>query len=284
MSSSNTLEKSPAVGLRSSDVGSPGGDPERRVPRRDETRDRTRDLISRLDGATPAERLAIRDEVVTSHLWVAAGLARRYGSGSEVEDLVQVARIGLVEAFDRFEPQQAAYASFAWITAAGLVRRHLRDHGWSVRPPRSLQESASTLRKAVPELTQVLGRTPSTADVADDLGWTHDEVRQARLANQGLSATSIDALLGDGWVPVESADWDAVEVRVLLERAVRTLSDDERELLRLRFVDELTQAQIAVVLGINQMGVSRRLSRLMQKLRDQIGDLDEPNRLVGALG
>lgn len=248
-----------------------------------ETRDRTHELMDRLAGATPVERSAIREEVVTSHLWVAASLARRYGPQSEFDDLVQVARVGLVEAFDRFEPGRTSYANFAWVTAAGVIRRHLRDQGWWVRPPRSLQESANKVRRAMPELAQDLGRDPSTADLAEHLGWTPTAVRDARLASQGLRATSIEALVGDSWVPEQPPEWDAAEVRVVVRRAVRTLSDDERELLRLRFVDELPQAQIGAVLGMNQMQVSRRLSLLMGKLRAVIGDLDgEPDRLVGA--
>lgn len=242
---------------------------------RGETRDRTRDLMSNLPHASPAERAAIREEVVTLHLWLAASVARRYGPQSEFDDLVQVARIGLVEAFDRFDPDQSSYSTFAWVTVTGLLRRYLRDLGWSVRPPRSLQVSANRLRRVMPELTQDLGRTPSTADAADHLGWTHGAVREAELAGQGLSATSLDALVGDGWVPEQPPEWDGVETRVLLERAVRALSEDERRLLQLRFLDELSQAQIAVTLGINQMGVSRRLARLMGKLRAEIGDLEE---------
>ena len=247
---------------------------DRAWPDRRETRDRTRDLISNLPHASPAERAAIREEVVTLHLWLAASVARRYGPQSEFEDLVQVARIGLVEAFDRFDPDQSTYSTFAWVTVTGLLRRYLRDLGWSVRPPRSLQISANRLRQAIPELTQDLGRTPSTADAAEHLGWTPSEVRDAELAERGLSATSIDTLVGDGWVPEQPPEWDAVETRMLLGRAVGALADDERQLLRLRFLDELSQAQIGVALGINQMGVSRRLSRLMHKLRTEIGDLD----------
>ena len=243
---------------------------------RDETRNRTRDLISNLTGATPSERLAIREEVVTLHLWLAAKVARRYGPRSEFEDLVQVARIGLVEAFDRFDPGQTTYSTFAWLTVTGVLRRYLRDLGWSVRPPRSLQESANKLRKAIPELTQDLGRTPSTSDTAEHLGWTSTAVRDAHLAGQGLRATSIEALVGDGWVPQQESESDRTETRVLLERALRTLSDDERQLLQLRFLEELSQSQIGAALGINQMAVSRRLARLMRKLRTEIGELDAP--------
>lgn len=152
----------------------------------DEMQERTRALISDLTSATVAERLAIREEVVILNLSLANAAARRYGPPSEFDDLVQIARCGLVEAFDRFDPEQSSYATFAWITMVGLLRRHLRDHGWSIRPPRSLQESANKLRKVMPELTQDLGRTPRAVDAAERLGWTLDAVHEARLANQGM--------------------------------------------------------------------------------------------------
>ena len=218
------------------------------------------------------------------HLWLAASVARRYGLPSEFDDLVQVARIGLIEAFDRYDPEQTTYSNFAWVTMTGLLRRYLRDLGWSVRPPRALQESANRLRKVVPELTQDLGRTPSTADTAEHLGWTLSAVRDARLADRALSATSIEALVGDSWAPEQPAEWNSIETHVLLQRALPILTYDERVLLRLRFLDELSQAQIGALLGINQMGVSRRLVRLLRKLRDEIGDLDESTRLAGAAG
>ena len=270
----NSLSVAPSVDL--DDPSSEQHDPD--VPQvgriGERTRDRTRVLVGCLADATPEERLAIRDEVVTLHLWLATKLARRYGSRQDVDDLVQVARIGLVEAFDRFDPERTSYSTFAWVTVSGVLRRHLRDLGWAVRPPRTLQESANRLRSVVPELTQELGRTPRTADAAERLGWTPLAVREAEVANQGLRAASLDALVGDGWVREQESDWDAVETRVLLDHALAALSDDDRELLRLRFVEELSQAQIGVVLGLNQMGVSRRLVRLLARLRTEIGDLD----------
>ncbi len=183
--------------------------------------------------------------------------------------------MGLVEAFDRFDPGQSSYANFAWVTMTGLLRRHLRDLGWSVRPPRSLQESANELRRVGSDLTQELGRTPTTADVAGHLGWTQTAVHKAQLANQGLQAASTDALVGDSWVPEQPGEWDRVETRQVLRQALQSLSDDERRLVRLRFLDEFSQVQIAADLGINQMSVSRRLDRLMRKLRTQIGELDD---------
>lgn len=249
---------------------------------RDAERERTQDLMSLLEAATPEERQAIRDEVVTLHLWLATSAARRYGPRSEYDDLVQVARGGLVEAFDRYDPTQTTYAYFAWVTMTGLLRRYLRDHGWSVRPPRSVQEAANVLRGAIPDLSQELGRAPSTGDLADHLGWTPRAVEDARSAELGLHATSIDALVGDAWMPEHPPEWNRVETRVLLGHALHSLSDGERDLLRMRFLEEMTQSQIAAVIGVTQMQVSRLLSRLMTKLRGLIGELDDQDRLAAA--
>ncbi|SEP67638.1 sigma-70 family RNA polymerase sigma factor [Microlunatus flavus] len=241
---------------------------------REAERERTADLIGLLGGATPDERRMIRDEVVTLHLWLATSAARRYGPRSEYDDLVQVARGGLVEAFDRYDPSQTTYAYFAWVTMTGLLRRYLRDHGWSVRPPRSVQEAANVLRGAVPDLSQEIGRPPTTADLAAHLGWTTQAVEDAKTAELGLHATSIDALVGDAWMPEHPPEWNVVETRVLLHHALRSLTDAERDLLRMRFLEEMTQSQIAAVVGVTQMQVSRLLSRLMTKMRGLIGELD----------
>lgn len=250
---------------------------------REAERERTQDLFSALGHATPSERHAIRDEVVTLHLWLATSAARRYGPRSEYDDLVQVARGGLVEAFDRYDPSQTTYAYFAWVTMTGLLRRYLRDHGWSVRPPRSVQEAANVLRGAVPDLSQEIGRVPTTADLATYLGWTTQAVEEARTAELGLHATSMDALVGDAWMPEHPPEWNVVETRVLLHGALQQLTDAERDLLRMRFLEEMTQSQIAAVVGVTQMQVSRLLSRLMAKLRGLIGELDDDDDdLVGA--
>lgn len=242
---------------------------------RDADRERTHDLMSHLVDSTPEERRAIRDEVVTLHLWLATSAARRYGPRSEYDDLVQVARGGLVEAFDRYDPAQTTYGYFAWVTMSGLLRRYLRDHGWSVRPPRSVQEAANVLRGAVPDLAQEIGRAPTSADLAEYLGWTTQAVEEARSAELGLHSTSLDALVGDAWMPEHPPEWNLVETRVLLNRALQSLTDGERDLLRMRFVEEMTQSQIAGVVGVTQMQVSRLLARLMTKLRGLIGELDE---------
>lgn len=242
---------------------------------REETRQRTAELIGRLREATPEQRRQIRDEVVCAHLWLATSAARKYGYRGEYDDLLQVAYGGLVEAFDRYDPEQTSYAYFAWVTMNGLLRRYLRDHGWSVRPPRSVQEAANVLRQLGPDLTQELSRTPSTADLAEHLGWSMPAVQAARTAELGLHTTSLDALAGETWVTEHQAEWERMEARVVLRNAVAKLTDAERQLLRLRFTEELTQSQIGERLGVTQMQISRLLARLMVKLRALIGDIDD---------
>jgi RNA polymerase sigma-B factor len=279
--SAHALGEPPAV----QDLGRPSHRDPNTPPRgreRDADRERTQSLMSHLEDATPEDRRAIRDEVVTLHLWLAASAARRYGPRSEYDDLVQVARGGLVEAFDRYDPAQTTYGYFAWVTMSGLLRRYLRDHGWSVRPPRSVQEAANVLRGAAPDLAQEIGRVPSSSDLADYLGWTTRQVEDARTAELGLHSTSLDSLVGDSWVPEHPPEWHLVETRVLLNRALQSLTDAERDLLRMRFVDEMTQSQIAAVVGVTQMQVSRLLSRLMAKLRELIGELDDDDQLAAA--
>ena len=126
----------------------------------------------------------------------------------------------------------------------------------------------------MPDLAQEIGRVPTSADLAHYLGWTTQAVEEARTAELGLHSTSLDALVGDAWVPEHPPEWNLVETRVLLHRALQSLTDDERDMLRMRFVEEMTQTQIAAVVGVTQMQVSRLLSRLMAKLRGLIGELD----------
>ena len=247
-----------------------------RGPEREETRRRTAELMSQVADASPEQWRKIRDEVVTLHLWLAASAVRRFGFRGEYDDLLQVARSGLVEAFDRYDPAQTSYAYFAWVTMNGLLRRHLRDHGWSIRPPRPLQEAANLLRRETPELTQRLGRTPTAADLAEHLRWSVPDVHGARAAQLGMSSASLDALTDESRIADEHGDWDQVEASVVLRGVLPRLTDAERELIRLRFVEELTQEQIGRRLGLNQMRISRQLTRLMAKLRGLIGELDAP--------
>jgi RNA polymerase sigma-B factor len=207
--------------------------------------------------------------LIQDHLPLAAHLARLYrGRGVEDDDLLQVARLALVKAADRFDPDRGDFAPYAASTIRGEIKRYFRDHAWSVRPPRRLQE----LQARIAAETSVGGSwTDRPEAIAAQLGATVAEVREALAAGGCFTADSLDdgigaaALTEDGYARVDA--W-------LTVRSLRTtLTDDERRLLAWRFVDELPQREIATRLGISQMQVSRRLSALLSRLRREVGDV-----------
>ena len=235
---------------------------------------RTLALVREARDATPERRRVLVDEVVTSHLWLADAVARRFRDrGEEADDLRQIARAGLVEACARFDPDQGPFTAFAFPTVTGLVKRHFRDHGWSVRPPRPTQELSAEMWRSWPEIAQAVGGEPSERQVATSLGATVADVRRARSASQGYSCSSLDALAQD--LSEDDPEGERCEARVLVASVWPELTADERRLLRMRFVEERSQSDIAAELGTNQMQVSRLLARLMTKLRRLIGPLDE---------
>lgn len=251
--------------------------------------DRTRALLAEMAAADPSRRHDLVEEVVTSHLWLAEALARRIsGHPGDREDLAQVACLALVEACLRFDPEQAVpFSAFAAITINGMLRHYLRDHTWAVRPPRPVQELALALREQEPRLVQQLAGQPTAEQLALDLddGTTVEEVRRAQLANRSVRGVPFDDP-DSTLVAVDAAaehSFEACELRILVERLLVHLDHDDRELLRLRFVDEQSQSAIAAQLHVNQMAVSRRLKRLMDRLRDQLDDPAGPD-LVDLVG
>jgi RNA polymerase sigma-B factor len=246
--------------------------------RREELAERTRELLAEAADADPPRRQEIHDEVVTSHMWLAEALARRlWHSGEDREDLLQVACTGLVEACRRFDPQQASFVAFAVPTITGVLKRHYRDHGWAVRPPRHTQELASTLWRQWPALVQSAGAIPNDHDLAEHCGEPVSVVRQARLASQCYSPASIDAAMTRG-VPfaceASEDEVDRIECRMIVRSAMTQLDPDERRLIWLRFFEGRSQSAIAAELGISQMQISRLLGRVLMKLRRIIGGLD----------
>lgn len=244
--------------------------------------DRTGTLLAELAAADTARRHDLVEEVVTSHLWLAETLARRIsGHPGDREDLAQVACLALVEACLRFDPQQAVpFSAFAAITINGMLRHYLRDHTWAVRPPRPVQELALALREQEPRLVQELAGEPTAEQlaIALDDGTTVEEVRRAQLANRSVRGVPFDDP-DTALVAVDAAaehSFEACELRILVAQLLMHLDPDDRELLRLRFVDEKSQSDIAAQLETNQMAVSRRLKRLMDQLRDQLDDLADP--------
>lgn len=244
----------------------------------EQQRDRERELLDLL-ATLPADhpdREAARSELVLLHLPLVHYLARRYQGGTErTEDVVQVGTVGLLNAVDRFDPtRETAFSTFAAPTIIGAIKRHLRDNTWAVRVPHALQDRALAVGRRTDELARDLGRSPTVAELGDDLGLTQEEVLDAIEARHALAAESLDPIPAED-LPhraVRSAGDDPgfaqVEDRALLLPLLARLPEREREILRLRFEDELTQTQIAERLGISQMHVSRLLARTLTELRN----------------
>jgi len=206
----------------------------------------------------------------------AAGRFRSRGP-EEMEDIVQVGMIGLIKAIDRFElSREVEFTSFAIPYIVGEIKRFFRDTSWSVHVPRRLQEARVQLARATEELRSRLGRTPTTAELAQLMSLTEDEVNEARIASNGYNSASLDAAIGsepDGesvladFIGAEDAALELVEDFHALAPMIADLDERERRIVHWRFVEELTQAEIGERLGCSQMHVSRLLSRTLKRLR-----------------
>jgi RNA polymerase sigma-B factor len=219
----------------------------------------------------------LRDELVTAHLGLAQHLARRFANrGEPVDDLVQVASIGLMKSVDRFDPDRGVeFSTFAARTILGELKRHFRDKGWAVRAPRRIQELYLELGHATGELAQKLGRPPTIGELAEATGSTMEAVIEATEAGSGYRAWSLDAPTptergGSDAIGEEDAAFTGVENRALLGPAFGMLPEREQTILRLRFISGLTQTEIATRMGVSQMHVSRLLTASLRKLRDQL--------------
>ena len=220
-----------------------------------------------------------RDAIVERFLPLARQLAARYQRpGEPFDDVFQVACYGLVKAVDRFDADRGvAFSSYAVPTITGEIKRHFRDKAWAVRVPRDLQELAMRVERVVAELTRDLGRAPTVEQVAGAVGIEAEQVLEAMQAASAYRATSLDTprpggdedpggTLGDTIGVVEDG-YDRAEQRAVLSALVRSLSVREREVLRLRFEHDLTQAQIGEIVGVSQMQVSRVLRHAITRLR-----------------
>jgi RNA polymerase sigma-B factor len=222
---------------------------------------------------------AAREALVERFLPLARQLARRYQRGSEpLDDLIQVASLGLLKAIDRFEPDRpTAFSSFAVPTILGELKRHFRDRGWSVRVPRDLQELAVRVERVGEDLTRALGRAPTPGEIAEHVGVTTEHVLEAREAAGAYRAISLDRPRddddeGDGGIAdamgVEDPGFGIAEDAATVERLMDVLGEREREVLRLRFVEDLTQSEIGARVGVSQMHVSRLLRQAVERLRE----------------
>jgi RNA polymerase sigma-B factor len=258
--------------------------PERAVPNPQTShaqRDtRTRALLAKAQRLHPAPAQRVLDEVILLNQPLAQALARGYrGRGIDDEDLEQVAMLGLCKAVRGYRPQPGkTFAAYAVPTITGELKRHFRDCGWLVRPTRSLQEVGQSLRTALPTLSQRLQRQPSRSDLADFLGVPADTVDQARLAQGLYQGWSLDVPVGQATTPLGDTLPDThdgfapVEAALTVGPAVAQLAPRERTILRLRFVENMTQEQIGQVIGVSQMQVSRSLADILAKLRTQIAN------------
>ena len=214
-----------------------------------------------------------RDRLIETHLGLAAYLARRYSDrGEPPEDLRQVASLALVKAARRFDPSVGVeFLTFATRTIVGELKHHFRDHAWAVRAPREVQEHYLEVSAAVGELSQRLGRSPTLREVATACSLREDEVLVAMEAGQGYRTASLDApeSASDAVLDrlADEGDAEKLEQRAELAMHLRGLPDREREIVRLRFIEELSQSQIAARVGISQMHVSRLLRRALEQLR-----------------
>lgn len=217
---------------------------------------------------------AVRDELMASYDGFARSLALKFRSRDAVDDLMQVARIALLHAIDRFDPSLGRpFPLFARITITGELKRHIRDHTWGMRVPRSLQEDYLNVMRAVDELTAEESRSPAMEVLAGRCGLPVERVVEAMELRVTQRALSIDAPLNaDNDEPGIDLREDEVgfghfENNELLQGLLARLPDRDRRIVELRFVDELTQSEIAARVGVSQMCVSRVLARALGRLR-----------------
>lgn len=247
-------------------------------------RDEARLLLVEL-GSLPAEsprRAVVREQLVRMHLPLVEHLARRFQNrGEPLDDLIQVATIGLIKSLDRFDTERGVeFSTYATPTILGEIKRHFRDKSWAVRVPRQLQEMRLALTAANAELGQVLGRSPTVAELAAHLKTGEAEIIEGLEASNAYATISLDAPSGEGFeddsptladtLGGEDLNLDNVEDRASLKPLLEALPARERRILVLRYFGNLTQSQIADEIGISQMHVSRLLARTLAQLRERL--------------
>jgi RNA polymerase sigma-B factor len=220
-----------------------------------------------------------REMLVERHLPLVRSLARRYaGRGEALEDIEQVGAIGLIKAIDRYELERdVALTTYATPNVVGEIKRHFRDKGWAIRVPRALQELNAKMSNTIETLTTRHGRSPTIAEIAIHLETTSEHVLEALEAGSAYAPASLSS------GPTEDSELDPMETigsvdagferadeRASLEPALGSLPEREREILRMRFEDGLTQTQIAERVGISQMHVSRLIRKSIERMRSQL--------------
>jgi RNA polymerase sigma-B factor len=239
-----------------------------------------------------AERDRLTDEIVRLHLDLCDGVAARYsGRSIPTEDLVQVARLALVVAIKRYKPGPGtSFIGYALPTISGELKRHFRDHGWMVRPPRRLQELGPVLRLAREHWEQEHGTAPTPHELAEEIGVESGQVVECLSAEHSYHPLSLDLTFGDDesrslaeTLAEPQEELETAADRVTLSTALRSLSAKDRELLQMRFVDGMTQKEIGLALGVSQMQVSRLVRAVLEKLRAAMGVTVDDTREVAAV-
>lgn len=230
-----------------------------------------------------ADPAAYSDELVRRHSDLAASISRRYrGKGIDDDDLVQVANMALLKAIQRYDPSLGSIRPYAAATISGELKRLLRDRGWSVRVPRSLQERSLEVAKTAEAMAQELNRDPEPAEIAEKLDLDEAEVLEAIEARQAYSSSSVDKPAdATGVTLLERLEDEDIQLlmaddRVVVEEAMAKLPERQQRILQLRFNEDLTQSEIAEEIGISQMHVSRLLSRALKSLKNSLGSDSEP--------
>jgi RNA polymerase sigma-B factor len=230
-------------------------------------------------------RAALRSRLVELHMPLVEHLARRFAGRNEpLPDLVQVGSIGLIKAVDRFEPERGLeFSTYATPTILGEIKRHFRDVGWLVRVPRRAQELQTTIARARADLSQELRRAPTVAELAKRIDAPIDDVIEALDASRAYAGLPLEALAEPGRDPSDNPivgtideRLEQVEQRALLRPILETLPERERQILLLRFVAGKTQTEIAAIVGVSQMQVSRLVARSLAQLRERLGGGERP--------
>lgn len=230
-----------------------------------------------------------REQLVLAHLNLARFLASKFKNrGESLDDLVQVATIGLIKAIDRFDISRGLeFTTFATPTIMGEIKRHFRDKGWSVRVPRRLQELSAKVTQVSDKLTEKLQRSPSVDEIAQALDVSVDEVLEAMESAHAYTSVSLDVPQGDDDDGTQSStvidkyalvdeDLESSDDRIVLEQAIKDFSEREQQIIRMRFLEGFTQVEIAQKLQISQVQVSRLLRKTLQKFQEKL----DPNHVM----
>lgn len=224
------------------------------------------------------EDRSARDEIFARYEGFAGAIARRYRRGAERADADQVAFMALVGAIDRFDPTRGVkFSTFAGKTISGELKKYLRDTAWAIKVPRSLKEAVLFVTKEKNRLNQELGRTPTTDEIATVTGLSEQEVEEAIEAGQAFGATSLDAPIGEDtrttvkdMLSDDTATLADAERWWMIEPLLAELSERDQQVLHMRFFEDMSQSEIADVIGVSQMQVSRILSGIFDRIKTEV--------------